>query len=469
MKRPVKEARTSGRNTWAQALSTAIGLSIGLTACSSSGDGGDAAQGASAAGPPEATQDPSTEPPQGPPSELAKGQWRASLASPGGPLTFGLDLEEAEDGRLRAVLVNGEERRPAGIVHSIPGGIVFEVPPYRSRMVAEITHDGRGLSGRWERDRGEGHKPVLPFAAVEGGQRDMGAALDPSEVAAINGTWAVDFGDDGQTAVGVFQVDATGEASGTFLTTLGDYRYLAGRFDGKQLLLSCFDGAHAFLFSAALEDGSLKGDFWSRDSYHDTWTATKDSSASLPDDFALTSWTGASELGALRFPDLDGSMRALDDPEFAGKARLLVVFGTWCPNCNDLTETLVELDAKYEDLSILGLAFELGEDPAAHTRAVREYLAHHGADYPVLIGGTMDKAKASAALPVLDRVRAYPTTIFMSADGSVSAVHTGFSGPATGTRHTALRERFESEIESLLAPAGKAPATSGSSSETEGR
>ena len=152
----------------------------------------------------------------------------------------------------------------------------------------------------------------------------------------------------------------------------------------------------------------------------------------------------------MSFPDVDGTPRRLDDPAFAGDARLLVVFGSWCPNCNDLSEYLVELDARYEGLSILGLAFEYGDDPVAQRAAVRDYLAHHGASYPALVCGTVNKEKASAALPILDRVRAYPTTVFMDGRGRVSAVHTGFSGPATGERHQRLRERFESEIESLL-------------------
>jgi len=50
-------------------------------------------------------------------------------------------------------------------------------------------------------------------------------------------------------------------------------------------------------------------------------------------------------------------------------------------------------------------------------------------------------------------VRAFPTTLFLDGSGKVRAVHTGFSGPATGPEHDKLRSDFERLIESLLAEA----------------
>ncbi|MEM1452905.1 MAG: TlpA disulfide reductase family protein [Planctomycetota bacterium] len=381
----------------------------------------------------------------------APGTWRASLASPGGPLTFGLDLIP-DDAGLRAVLVNGEERREAGyVLVRADGKIAFEIPPYRSEIVAVLDENGEALRGEWTRDRGEGPVQELAFAAVHGDSQPSIPAPTDEEIVAMSGRWNVRFANDEHASVGEFRVEPSGRASGTFLTTLGDYRYLSGLYAKSTLLLSCFDGAHAFLFAATVEDdGTLEGDFWSRGAYHDTWTASRDDDAALPDDFALTEWTGAVPLSEISFEDLDGVQRSLDDPSFASPARLIVLFGTWCPNCNDLTDYLVELDERYEALAILGVAFELGDDVEAHRRAVRDYLGHHGADFPVLLAGTSDKSVASEAFPLVDRVRAYPTTVFMDGTGAVSAVHTGFSGPATGDHHARLRERFESEIDTLV-------------------
>lgn len=379
------------------------------------------------------------------------GHWRGSLLSPGGPLTFGLDFEDGPEG-LRATLINGEERRPAGLVRETPEGIEFAIPPYHSRIVCTIESNGSALVGAWERDHGAAEPSVLPFAAVDDATPPKIPELSGDEVARMSGRWSVQFEGDEDPSVGLFQVEPSGRATGTFLTTLGDYRYLAGYSDGNSLHLSCFDGAHAFLFIAKRqEDGTLAGDFWSRNTYHTTWTAEKSKEASLPDDFALTEWVGGVPLSEVQFPDATGEVRSLDDESFRAKARLLVIFGTWCPNCNDLTEYLVRLDEQYDGLGIVGIAFELGDDPEAHRRAVTEYAEHHGATYPILVGGISDKKAASEAFPLVDRVRAYPTTVFMDGEGNVSAVHTGFSGPATGAAHDTLKTRFESEIESLLA------------------
>ena len=69
----------------------------------------------------------------------------------------------------------------------------------------------------------------------------------------------------------------------------------------------------------------------------------------------------------------------------------------------------------------------------------------------LLVAGLSDKNLASGAFPLLDRVRSYPTTIFMHADGRVRAVHQGYAGPATGEANRKLRERFRHLIEELLA------------------
>ena len=177
------------------------------------------------------------------------------------------------------------------------------------------------------------------------------------------GRWAVKFSSSEDPAVAVFeQLPGTNRVKGTFLTTTGDYRYLDGSVSNRVLSLSCFDGAHAFLFRARLtENGEIEGEFWSSNTWHETWKANRDPSAKLTEAFAQTKIAGKGKLSDLMFPDLTGTPRRLDDPMFAGKARIIYVFGSWCPNCHDAAVYFSELHKRYgnQGLSILGLAFEL--------------------------------------------------------------------------------------------------------------
>ncbi|MDF1800753.1 MAG: DUF3472 domain-containing protein [Planctomycetota bacterium] len=442
-----------------------------------------------------------------------EGPWRVVLASPGGDLPFELELRGAVPPRApsgpgpgvgsdgpggdrfdrhplgtagpdesrsgptapgdltrgwTAVIRNGAAELAAGAVELRGDELRVQLEPYDSRLVARLSPDGRELTGHWEKFAGPGREARLLLHGRAGSAprfapqpSTAGPSSPPAEGAAaarLDGRWSVRFSSDETPAVGLFQSHPDGSASGTFLTTLGDYRYLAGDFDGKRLRLSCFDGGHAFLFTATINDsgdepGELVGDFWSRDSWHEIWTATRDDDAELPDSFGLTTWTEGARLADLSFPDATGSLRSLDDPAFRGKARILTLFGTWCPNCNDEAAYLAELDRRYgaRGLAILGLAFELDEDLARSARVVDRFSARHGVSYPVLFAATADKDEASEAMPALDRVRAFPTTLFIDAKGNVRAVHTGFSGPATGPAHEHLRMRYESLIEDLLA------------------
>ena len=86
-------------------------------------------------------------------------------------------------------------------------------------------------------------------------------------------------------------------------------------------------------------------------------------------------------------------------------ARLIELFGSWCPNCADAARYLSELDERYRSrgLRILGLAFEHTGDFARDAAQVKKYASYHGLQFPLLLAGVSDKASASAAtspLPV---------------------------------------------------------------------
>ncbi len=386
-------------------------------------------------------------------SQPRPGAWRAWLDSPGGELPFGLQIDQ-KNGQLAAWILNGEERIPVPQTVLESETLTLDMDHYDSRLQAEVTQDGTRLDGFWRKRRGPDSWSELPFHASWGQTHRFETSRDEvNDAAAVTGRWAVDFAEDEKPAVGIFSRHDDGTVLGTFLTATGDYRYLQGDLVDGRLRLSCFDGAHAFLFDATLQaDGSLKGDFWSRESWHETWTARRDEAASIPDPLHETTWNPDIDLASLRYPDLDGRLRALNDPALGTGPRLLYVFGSWCPNCQDATRLLVDLHQRYRDqgLSVLGLAFELTGDDERDRRLVRRYVRRHGVEYPVLVAGVSDKTKASEALPLFDRIRSYPTTVFIDANGEVAGVYTGFSGPATGPAYEALLETFESLTREIL-------------------
>jgi len=385
----------------------------------------------------------------GPPARL----FHAWLEVPGGELPFELELERRGD-RWAARIRNGPETLdvPTVTASDDERTLTLAFPHYDATIVA--TFDERGaLVGEWTKRRGLERWSRVPFGARPGLEPrfpDRG----PSSRPAPEGRFAVDFESSDDPAVGRFEIDADGRARGTFLTTLGDYRWLAGRWHGDVLELSCFDGAHAFLFRArAREDGALHGDFWSSDTWHETWTARPDDDARLPDPFAQVRWTSERSVYELAFPDADASN---DEPrplaEFRGHPLVVQIFGTWCPNCCDETRFLAELDARFSErgLRIVGLAFEHTGDLERDRRQIARWRGRFGARYPVLLAGVSDKERATAALGALDRIKSFPTTVFVDREGSVRAVHSGFAGPATGAAHDRLRERFEALILELL-------------------
>ena len=98
---------------------------------------------------------------------------------------------------------------------------------------------------------------------------------------------------------------------------------------------------------------------------------------------------------------------------------------------------------------MVGLAFKLTGDFERDAEQVKRYVARHGTRYPVLLAGIAEESLATEQLGALDRVRSYPTTIFLDENGHVRAIHTGFSGPAT-PGYEELRREFEDVIEELL-------------------
>lgn len=397
------------------------------------------------------------------PDHSVAGIWRATLLSPGGELPFYLRIEESGEG-LSAVVRNDEEELPLSSVTREGDTLRLRFDGYDAEITATVDPEHRQLRGEWRKTIPEGASK-LPFFAVKGDNRRFLLAQDTSlepikgSPEGVDGNWSLEFvEEDGSTFPGRAELKQRGErVTGTILTETGDYRYLEGSYHAGWLVLSVFDGAHAFLFRArAGADGKLSGDYWSRDRYHATFSGER-IKASERDErqspWKLAEITDRAGRFHFSFPDLEGNVVSDGDERFDGKVLIVDVFGSWCPNCNDLAPLHARWYREHHDrgLEIVGLAYEMTGEPERDREYVKKYAERHGIEYPLLLAGTEDKAAASKTLPDLSEVVAFPTTIFVGRDGRVRKVYSGFAGPATGRHHRRLVRDHEKLIEELLA------------------
>lgn len=380
------------------------------------------------------------------------GLWRGVLTSPGGELPFGIDIAK-EQGQYSAKIINGEERVDTSSVSFENNRLLINFEWFDAKLEASLNENDV-LLGQWSKTAsGKDQSSSLLFKATRDYSHRFTQEKNTAQVTSVSGNWEVTFSDEDGDSIAVAEFEQTGQiVSGTFLTPTGDYRYLSGVANGRKLYLSAFDGAHAFLFDAEVVDDTIShGNFWSRDSYHATWQANKSDNTTqfLPDSWKMTKSTNPV---AFAFNDTQGELVQLTDERFKDKPVVINLFGTWCPNCNDEAPVLAQLYNKYnqQGLEIIGLAFEFTEDKERDTQQLNVFKKRHGINYPLLLAGGNDKTEATKILGFLDKVKSYPTTIFLDREHQVVNIHTGFSGPGTGDHYIKLVEELEHEIIELL-------------------
>ncbi len=339
----------------------------------------------------------------------------------------------------RVFVINGMETIEAVEVLFDGKSLTFRMPAFNNRFVLEMADEG--FAGQWH-NYARGDDYTIPVRLVRGTERIAGAST-----ADVSGSWKVIFSEgteDESIAQGLFTQSGS-EVTGTFRTTTGDYRFMQGGLDGDELRLSCFDGAHAFLFTARLEEDTLRGSFYSGKHWLEPWTAVKDEDFELPDPDSLTIITEG-ERFSFSFPNTSGETVDFDD--FRGKPTIVQITGTWCPNCMDETVLLNELYDRYhaDGLEIVALAFE----PTAEFEQAVEYIERFRQDlnvrYEILVAGTKDKGEAVKSLPMLNHIMSFPTTLFFDRQGTLLKLHTGFNGPGTGDVYT----EFVTEVTDLI-------------------
>ena len=393
---------------------------------------------------------------QSSPTTVKPGTYRAVLKTRSGDLPFGLDIQPManQSGVYTVFALNGNERLPMDTATVQGDSIRIPMALFESELVAKI--DGNTLRGEW-RHRTAQQMQTLPFEAQLGVNYRF-VPGDKAIKANLTGNWSTDFDSktgraDTTDAVGVFKQTGN-RLTGTFLTPTGDYRYLDGNVVGDSLFLSCFDGSNLYLFKAKYNPAikTLTGGFWSGVSGYESWVARLDAGAKLPDPATLTYLKPGAKTLRVSFPEPNGNTVMLTDPRFKNKVTVVQILGSWCPNCMDETNFLSPWYRrnKSRGVEVLGLAFERSPEMVVSGPKIERMKERFKIDYPVVLAGTNEKAQASNALPDLNAVVAFPTTIFVDKKGQVRHIHTGFSGPGTGKYYDQYVDEFNRLVDKLL-------------------
>lgn len=268
----------------------------------------------------------------------------------------------------------------------------------------------------------------------------------------VNGKWQVSFDPDTEhnfPAIGIFNQEKN-KVTGTFLTETGDFRFLSGSFKKNKLMISSFDGAHVFLFTATLKNDTLKGEFISGSGYKTNWIGFKNENFKLENPDSLTYMV--KDDFSFNFKTVEGQNYNYPNEELKNKVVIVQILGTWCPNCLDETIFYKELYEEYKDLGleIIAVAYERPESFEDKVQRINRFTKNKVVNYPILVGGDASKEDCSKDFDMLNEISSFPTSIFINKEGKVVKIHTGFNGPGTGEIYTDYKIKTKILIERLL-------------------
>ena len=388
-------------------------------------------------------------------SIFKNGIWRTTLQRPDGQtIVFNFESKDSAGKKILYVLNAGEKLLVDNI--RMAGDSVFiQMPFFESGFKAVIDEAGN-LSGSYIKRLAD-RDQVMPFKAVYNESERFSANASP--LYNVSGKWAVKFTalSNKSTTQSVGEFEQVGNRlKGTFLTSSGDYRYLEGIVSGDSLMLSGFDGGHAFLFTAKINNNNLisSGRFYSGYAGVENWVAIKDSSAALPDGYEETKLRPGETSLNFRFKSIEGNDISIKDDAFKGKVVVVQIMGSWCPNCMDETRFLSDYYKKNKKrgFEIIALAYERSTDFERSVKSLRTFQKRFNVKYPILVTGATitDSLRTEKTLPQLEKIKAFPTSIFIDKKGNVSKIYTGFNGPGTGNHYDEFVKEFDETITGLL-------------------
>jgi peroxiredoxin len=380
------------------------------------------------------------------------GWWKAGLQrADGQSIVFNFEWKQ-ENGRPVWYIRNASERIPVKNIVRSGDSLIVQMPVFESQF--RVKYSNGLLQGVWIKG-GAVKQQVMPFIARPGKER-FAVSASPREN--IGGRWSAVFTSNkkAESPLVAEFVQKGKELSGTFLTPTGDYRFLEGVVSGDSLLLSCFDGVHAFFFTAKIDNKTTLsgGRYYSGALFKQEWTAEKNDKAVFDSTEAAMYLRPGQESLHFSFADLDGKTVSIKDARFKNKVVVIQIMGSWCPNCMDETAFLSDYYTKNRQrgVEVVGLAYEYTTDRERSVKSLQKFRDRYHVEYPMLITGVAvnDSLRTEKTLPEVTPIKSFPSTIIIDKKGKVRRFEAGFTGPATGEHYTEFKKEFDAGIDALL-------------------
>ena len=353
------------------------------------------------------------------------------------PFRFSLDLRPAGP---TGFFVVGEEQTPIPEISRNGDDLAFRFSEY-----------GAEMRGKWDGSRWKGAYLRHRSAGTTSFNFTASPQADPSKDTGTTGG--------GTAAVGKYQVFFQGEERSTTLATLwtkagilygtfiapdGDYGLLVGKPMQAEVQLNRFTGWQATVVVLEQSGGAWSGKLYTHSDKPRAFTLRPGADLELaPPPDLQTRIKNPAAAFTFEGVSISGDMVRSTDERFKGKALVVDIMGTWCHNCLDEAPLLQQLQEQYgkEGLQVVGISFEISDDRELGQKNLKLYRDRFGITFPLLFCGSMDDANLNNRLKSqLDNFFAYPTTLFISKEGKVQAIHSGFKGPGTG-------EEFQSQVQ----------------------
>ena len=387
-------------------------------------------------------------------SQLKSGDYKFSIhRADGQDIVFNTIVKDSI-GKKIMFIKNGSNRLLVDSIISKNDSLYIELPYFESGFAAKINAKGN-LEGDWIKKSGDNVRK-MPFSAIYGEKERF--PIIKKAAHNVTGRWDVTFMDDSVSTKSVGQFEQVGNViTGTFLTPYGDYRFLEGVVSGHNIYLSGFDGSYALSFTATIQNDKkiIDGKFYSGAQKLQTWTGIKDSKAALNEAFTMTTIKEGASKVIFTYPDTEGKMVSINQPPYKGKVVVIQIMGSWCPNCLDETKFMVEKYPYYNKLGVefLGFAYERTDDFEKSAKSLQPFIKNFKPPYPILIPpvAVSDPEMTEKTFPQLDKIKAFPTSIFIDKNGYIAKVHAGFDGPATGDQYEKYKKEFDEILKKLLA------------------